>query len=133
MGVAKPLLEYVNRIKVKTDIRGSGKEFKTLLRFHRHYIHLFAVVILLSVLRSYLFTLEPFYTSQIIDKVIVAGHYDLLADLVFKIIVAVVGVEMVVLAISFVNGYAAELMKIGGHYGSFYRTQFKEEEGLEQD
>jgi len=70
MSVAKPVLEYVRAIRIQTDIPRSVKAFKRLLRYHSPYSYLFIFIIALAALRSYLFTLEPLYTSQIIDEVI---------------------------------------------------------------
>jgi hypothetical protein len=78
MSVAKPLLDYVETIKIRRDIRGTGKEFRTLLKYHKRYVPLFAITITLSAVKGYLFTLEPLYTSQIIDKVI--GARDVLKN-----------------------------------------------------
>ena len=111
MSVSKPLLEYIDTIKIRRDIRGSGKEFMTILRYHKSHIPLLAIVVLLSVLNAYLFTLEPIYTAQIIDKVVTGGQYNLLPDLVLKIVLTVIGVGIVGgFAETFVNSYVAELM-----------------------
>ena len=110
MSVAKPLLEYVDSIKVGRGIRGTGKQFKTILRYSKSYFHLCVIVVLLSALKAYLLTLEPIFTSQIIDDVVVGGQYNLLADLVLKITLSVVGVGIVIFAQSAVNGYYAELL-----------------------
>ena len=110
MSVAKPLLEYVDKIKVGHEIRGTGKEFRTFLRYHKPYVHFLAIIVLFSALKAYLFTLEPIYTAQIIDNVIVGGQYNLLQGLVLKIILAVIGIGVVIFASSFVSGYVAELI-----------------------
>lgn len=44
----------------------------------------------LSLLRSYLFTLEPLYTSQIIDSVIIEGKHNLLLSLVLNIVLSAI-------------------------------------------
>ena len=121
MSVAKPLLEYVDTLRVKHDIRATGKEFRSILKYHKPYLRLFTVVILLSVLRSYLFTLEPLYTSQIIDQVIVGGQFNLLPDLVLRVVISVAGVGMTIFAITFVNGYTAELI-VRDIRSAYYRS-----------
>jgi len=128
MSVAKPLLEYVDSLKVRHDIRVTGKEFRSILRYHKSYIHLLTIVILLSVLRSYLFTLEPLYTSQIIDQVIVGGQHDILSGLVLMVVISVVGVGVAIFAMTFVNSYAAELMirdVRSGYYRSLEEKSFR--------
>jgi ATP-binding cassette subfamily B multidrug efflux pump len=108
MSVAKPVLEYINAIKVQTAIRTSVNAFRRLLKYHRKHAHLFAIIIALSIFGSYLFSLEPLYTSQIIDLVIVAGNYDLLPGLILNIIIAVAAFGIVNFAITYVHGYAAQ-------------------------
>jgi ABC-type multidrug transport system fused ATPase/permease subunit len=108
MSVAKPVLEYINTIKVQTAIRTSVNAFRRLLKYHRKHVHLFAIIIALSIFSSYLFSLEPLYTSQIIDLVIVAENYDLLPGLILNIIIAVTAFGIVNFAITYVHGYAAQ-------------------------
>ena len=108
--MAKPILEYVKTIKTQADLSRSAGAFKRLLRYHRPYVHLFIFIAALSVLRSYLFILEPLYTSQIIDRVIVAGKYELLLGLVLNTVFAVVAFGIVNFAITYVHGYIAQLM-----------------------
>jgi len=110
MSVAKPLLEYVKTIKTQAELSRSTGAFKRLLRYHKPYVHLFIFITALSVLRSFLFTLEPIYTSQIIDMVIVGGNYELLPKLVLNIVFAAVGYGIVNFAITYVHGYVAQLM-----------------------
>jgi len=110
MSVAKPILEYVKTIKTQADLSRSAGAFKRLLRYHRPYVYLFIFIAALSVLRSYLFILEPLYTSQIIDRVIVAGKYELLLGLVLNTVFAVVAFGIVNFAITYVHGYIAQLM-----------------------
>jgi ATP-binding cassette subfamily B protein len=121
MSVAKPLLDYIETIKVRRDIRGSRNEFWTILGYNKRYINLLAIIVLLSALKAYMFTLEPLYTTQIIDKVVVGGVYALLPDLVLKIFVVVVGVGLLTFGESFLNGYVAELI-IRDIRSNYYRS-----------
>ena len=110
MSVAKPVLEYIAGIKVETSLRQSLKGFRALLRYHKRYIPSFALVIVLCYLRSYLSVLEPLYTSQIIDKVITQGQTDLLMGLVLSIFFSIAAYAVVNFAVTFLNGYNAQLM-----------------------
>jgi ABC-type multidrug transport system fused ATPase/permease subunit len=110
MSVAKPIMDYVKTIKTQTGLSRSAGAFKRLLRYHKPYVIFFIAIAALSVLRAYFFTLEPLYTAQIIDKVIVGGNYDLLYGLVINIVLAVVGFGIVNFIIAYVHGYAAQLM-----------------------
>lgn len=108
MSVAKPMLEYIETIKVRADIRGSIEAFRRLLKYHKRYLHFFIVILALAVLRSYFFILEPIYTSQVIDNVINEGQRSLLEPLVLNIFLAVVAFAITDLVIKYLNGYAAQ-------------------------
>lgn len=110
MSVAKPTIEYIKSLKIQASFRQSGKGFKTILRYHKRYVHIFIAVIVLAYVRSYLSVLEPLYTAQIIDKVIGGGQVELLFGLVLNIVLAVAGYAAVNFAVTFLNGYAAQLM-----------------------
>jgi ATP-binding cassette subfamily B protein len=110
MSVAKPTLEYVKTIRVKLDLARAEKTLKVLLNYQKKYIHYLIAVVLLSILRSYLFTLEPKYTAQIIDDVVVGGQYDLLLGLVLKIVFSVMGFALTNFAIAFLQGASAHLV-----------------------
>jgi ABC-type multidrug transport system fused ATPase/permease subunit len=110
MSVAKPILEYVKTIKTQAGLSRSFGAFKRLLRYHKPYVYFLVAIVALSILRAYLFTLEPLYTSQIIDNVIVGRNYDVLPGLVLNIVLAVVGFGIVSFVITYVHGYAAQLM-----------------------
>jgi len=110
MSVARPILEYVKTIKTEAQLSRSTGAFKRLLGYHKPYAHIFVFIAALSVLRSYLFVLEPLYTSEIIDKVIVGGRYELLSQLVLNIVFAVVAFGIVNFAITYVHGYIAQFV-----------------------
>jgi ABC-type multidrug transport system fused ATPase/permease subunit len=110
MSVAKPIIEYVKTIKTQAELSRSLGAFKRLLRYHKPYIYFLSAIVALSVLRAYLFTLEPLYTAQIIDNVIVGGKYELLYGLILNIVLAVVGFGVVSFVITYVHGYAAQFM-----------------------
>jgi len=110
MSVAKPILEYVRTIRTRADIPGSARMFKRLMKCHRSYIHFFVLIAALAILRAYVFTLEPLYTAQIIDQVIIGGNYDLLLGLVLAIVVAAGIFGILNYAITYTQGYAAQLI-----------------------
>jgi len=128
MSAAKPTLEYVKTIKTQAGLSNSIGAFKRLLRYHKPYSYILALIVALSILRAYLFTLEPLYTSQIIDKVIVGGDYNLLSTLILNIIVAVLGFAIVNFAITYVHGYVAQLIVRdirSDYYSSLQGKSFK--------
>jgi ATP-binding cassette subfamily B protein len=108
MAVAKPIIDYASSIKTKADWSKSSKALRIILSFHRPYVHYLAVIVALAVVRSYLFTLEPQYTSQILDQVVTAGHYELLLGLVTSIVLAVMGFALSNFVILYLNGRVAQ-------------------------
>jgi len=128
MSVAKPIMEYIKTIKTQAELSRSAGAFKRLLRYHKPYVYFFIFIGALSVLRAYLFTLEPLYTSQIIDSVIIGGKYELLSGLVLNIVLAVVGFGIVNFVIAYVHGYTAQLMIRdirSNYYASLQGKSFK--------
>jgi ATP-binding cassette subfamily B protein len=110
MSVARPIMEYVKTIKTQAGLSRSVGAFKRLLRYHKPYAYFIFAIVALSVLRAYLFILEPLYTAQIIDNVIVGGKYELLSGLILNIVLAVVGFGIVNFVITYVHGYTAQFM-----------------------
>ncbi len=110
MSVSKPVIEYVNAIKTERSFSTSKDNFKRLLKYQTSYTPFFLLVAALSVLCSYLFTLEPLYTSQIIDMVVIGGKVEALPDLVLKIVFAVVSFGIVNFIIAYLQGYSAQLV-----------------------
>jgi len=128
MSVAKPILEYVKTIKTQAGLSRSVGAFKRLLRYHKSYVYFIFAIVALSVLRAYLFILEPLYTAQIIDNVIVGGKYELLSGLILNIVLAVVGFGIVNFVITYVHGYTAQFMIRdirSNYYASLQGKSFK--------
>lgn len=127
MSVAKPILDYINTIKTRSDF-GSTHTFKRLLKYHKRYLPLTITIIGLSILSAYLFTLEPLYTAQIIDLVITQGKSELLMGLVLNIIIAVAGFGITAFFIAFTQGYLAQFVTRdirSDYYNSVQRKSFK--------
>ncbi len=110
MSVAKPVLAYANSIKTQAELSRSVDAFKRLLKYQKKYVHYIIFITVLCIVRSYLFTLEPLYTSQIIDEVIVAGHTEQLFNLVTMIMVTMVIFGILNLVIGYVHGYFAQMV-----------------------
>jgi ABC-type multidrug transport system fused ATPase/permease subunit len=128
MSVAKPILDYVKTIKTQAQILRSSSAFRRLLRYHKRYLHLIAVILGLAILASYLFTLEPLYTAQIIDLVITQGKSEFLLGLVSNIVLAVVAYGIVNFVITYVQGYLAQMVVKdirSDYYSSLQRKSFK--------
>ncbi|MEM2941020.1 MAG: ABC transporter ATP-binding protein [Thermoproteota archaeon] len=110
MSVEKPLLDYVNSLKPRKSFTESIDAFEMLIKYHRKYLLLIIIVVILSFLRTYLFTLEPLYTSLIIDDVIIGGEHEMLVSYVTIILLVGVGFAVVNFFISYLNGLIALLI-----------------------
>jgi ABC-type multidrug transport system fused ATPase/permease subunit len=75
MSVAKPLLEYAKSLKPQKGFAQSYSAFKRLLQYHGRYPWHIVAIVILAVIRSFLFSLEPLYTTLIIINVIGSPTY----------------------------------------------------------
>ncbi|MEM3389588.1 MAG: ABC transporter ATP-binding protein [Thermoproteota archaeon] len=107
MSVEKPLLDYVNSLKPRKSFTESVAAFKRLVKYHKKYLSLIALIIALSFVRTYLFTLEPLYTSLIIDDVVISGKHELLTDYITAILLVGIGFAVTNFLISYLNGLMA--------------------------
>jgi ATP-binding cassette subfamily B protein len=111
VSVAKPTLEYVKSLKTSRSLSQTTSAFVRLLGYHRGFIHYFVVIIAMAAVRSYVFTLEPLYTAQIIDQVVTQGNYDLLLPLVLAILFVTGLFAVLNYAITFLQAYTAQLIE----------------------
>jgi ABC-type multidrug transport system fused ATPase/permease subunit len=128
MSVAKPTLEYIKAIKTQANVLGSRTMFKRLLTYHRRYLPIIILVVGLSILASYLFTLEPLFTAQIIDLVMTQGKTELLQGLIINIILAIVGFGILTFIVTYVQGYLAQMVVRdlrSDYYSKLQRKSFK--------
>jgi len=122
MSVAKPILDYIDTIPEKPkDLLNQLRVFRRILRYHKPYIHLVVFITALAALRSFLFLLEPLYTSQIIDNVITPGNLAPLVGLLRNILFAVVGFAICDFFIRYLNGIMAQSV-IGDMRKEYYRS-----------
>lgn len=110
MSVAKPILDYIKTIRTQAELFRSKGTFKRILKYYRRYLPFIILILGLTVFGAYLFTLEPLYTAQIIDVVITQGKTDALVGLVYAIVTAVVSFGIVNFALTYVQGYLAQLI-----------------------
>ena len=122
MSVAKPMLDYINTIGEKPkDLASQLKVFRRILKYHKPYIHYIVFITALAALRSFLFLLEPMYTSQIIDNVITPGNLVPLFGLLRNILFAVAGFAIVDFIIRYLNGIMAQNV-IGDMRNEYYKS-----------
>ncbi|HYA22115.1 MAG TPA: ABC transporter transmembrane domain-containing protein, partial [Thermoproteota archaeon] len=108
MSAAKPLLDYVHNLKPRKSFAESVTALKRLLTYHRKYVPYILLIVVLSIVRSFLFTLEPLYTSYIIDQVIIGGQYDLLLGFLEIIMASGLGVGFCAFAMAYVQGVMSQ-------------------------
>ncbi len=70
----------------------------------------FIVIVVLTLTKSYLFTIEPLVTSKIIDDVILHGKQDLLLGYLTTILLSVFAYGALSWIALYINGYAAQKM-----------------------
>jgi len=128
MSVAKPILDYVKTIKTESEIFRSTSAFKRIIKYHKHYLYLIVLILGLTVVASYLFTLEPIYTAQIIDLVITQGKTQYLQGLVLNIVLVVVAFGLVNFVSAYAQGYLSQMISKdlrSDYYSSLQRKSFK--------
>ncbi len=128
MSVAKPILEYIKTIKTQANVLRSTSMFKRLLTYHKRYLSLIILVVGLTILGSYLFTLEPLFTAQIIDQVIAQRKTELLQGLIINIVLAIVSFGILNFIIAYVQGYFAQMVVKdlrSDYYSKLQRKSFK--------
>jgi len=128
MSVAKPILEYIKTIKTQANVLRSTSMFKRLLTYHKRYLPLIILVVSLTILGSYLFTLEPLFTAQIIDQVIAQRKTELLQGLIINIVLAIVSFGILNFIIAYVQGYFAQMVVKdlrSDYYSKLQRKSFK--------
>jgi ATP-binding cassette subfamily B protein len=70
MSISKPLLDYAKSLKPQKGFGQSSSAFRRLMKYHSRYRWFIAAIVILAVIRSILFSLEPLYTTYIIIYVI---------------------------------------------------------------
>ncbi len=128
MSVAKPILDYVKTIKTESEIFRSTSLFKRIIKYHKRYLYLIVLILGLTVVASYLFTLEPLYTAQIIDLVITQGKTQYLQGLVLNIVLVVVAFGLVNFVSAYAQGYLSQMISKdlrSDYYSSLQRKSFK--------
>ncbi len=128
MSVANPILEYIKTIKTQAQVLHSTHEFRRLLLYHKRYLAHIALIIGLAIIGSYLFTLEPLFTAQIIDLVITQGKTQFLQPLVTNIVLVIVSFGALNFIITYVQGHFAQMVVRdlrSDYYSKLQRKSFK--------
>ena len=109
MSIAKPLLDYAKSLKPQKGFAQSFSDFKRLLQYHRRYPWHVAAIVVLAVIRSILFSLEPLYTSYIIIYVIgPPTNTSLLMGYLLVIVLAGIGYAITNFILTYVHGIMSQ-------------------------
>jgi ABC-type multidrug transport system fused ATPase/permease subunit len=109
MSIAKPLLDYAKSLKPQKGFAQSFSAFKRLLQYHRRYPWHVAAIVVLAVIRSILFSLEPLYTSFIIIYVIgPPTNTSLLMGYLLVIVLAGIGYAITNFILTYVHGIMSQ-------------------------
>jgi ABC-type multidrug transport system fused ATPase/permease subunit len=105
MSIAKPLLDYAKSLKPRKGFAKSFSDFKRLMKYHRRYYWFVVAIVILAVIRSILFSIEPLYTTFIIINVIgPPTNISLLPGYLLIIVLAGVGYAISNFVLIFVHG-----------------------------
>jgi ABC-type multidrug transport system fused ATPase/permease subunit len=109
MSIAKPLLDYAKSLKPQKGFAQSYSSFKRLLQYHRRYPWYIAAIVVLAVIRSILFSIEPLYTSYIIIYVIgPPTNTSLLMGYLLIIVLAGIGYAITNFILTYVHGVMSQ-------------------------
>jgi len=109
MSIAKPLVDYAKSLKPQKGFTRSFSAFKKLMKYHRRYYWFVLAIIILAVIRSTLFSVEPLYTTYIIINVIgPPSSLSLLPGYLLVIILAGIGYAVTNFALIFLHGVMSQ-------------------------
>jgi ABC-type multidrug transport system fused ATPase/permease subunit len=113
MSIAKPLLNYAKSLKPQKGFRQSFSAFKRLMKYHRRYYWFIAAIVILAMIRSILFSIEPLYTTYIINNVIgnpptVPSNTSLLPGYLLVILLAGIGYAISNFVLIFMHGVMSQ-------------------------
>ena len=105
MSIAKPLVDYAKSLKQQKGFTKSFSAFKRMVNYHRRYPWHVAAIVILAVIRSILFSLEPLYTTFIIINVLgPPTNTSLLPGYLLVIILAGIGWAISNFILTYVHG-----------------------------
>lgn len=109
MSIAKPLVDYAKSLRPQKGFTQSFSAFKKLMKYHRRYRWFVLAIVILSVVRSILFSVEPLYTTFIIINVIgPPSNLSLLWSYLLVIILAGIGFVISNFVLIFVQGMMSQ-------------------------
>lgn len=105
MSIAKPLLDYAKSLRPQKGFTQSFSAFKRLMKYHKRYYWFVVAIAILALARAILFSIEPLYTTYIINNVIgPPQNTSLLGGYLLIIILAGIGYAITNFVLIFVHG-----------------------------
>jgi ABC-type multidrug transport system fused ATPase/permease subunit len=109
MSIAKPLVDYAKSLRPQKGFTQSFSAFKKLMKYHRRYYWFVVAIVILAVIRSVLFSVEPLYTTFIVINVIgPPSNLSLLWGYLVVIILAGIGYAISNFVLIFVHGVMSQ-------------------------
>jgi ATP-binding cassette subfamily B protein len=109
MSISKPLVDYAKSLRPQKGFTQSFSAFKKLMKYHRRYYWFFMAIVILAVIRSIFFSVEPLYTTFIIINVIgPPSNLSLLWGYLSVIILAGIGYAISNFVLIFVHGLMSQ-------------------------
>jgi ABC-type multidrug transport system fused ATPase/permease subunit len=109
MSISKPLFDYAKSLKPEKGFGQSSSAFKRLMKYHSRYRWFVAAIVVLAVIRSILFSLEPLYTTYIIIYVIgPPSNTGLLLGYLEIILLAGIGYAISNFVLTYVHGVMSQ-------------------------
>ncbi len=109
MSISKPLLDYAKSLKPKKGFTQSFSAFKRLMKYHKRYYWFIVAIVILALARAILFSIEPLYTTYIINNVIgPPQNTSLLEGYLLVIILAGIGYAITNFVLTFVHGVMSQ-------------------------
>lgn len=127
MSVSQPILEYAKSLRPKKGFTQSVSAFRRLMQYHKRYYGFIIAIVILALIRSTLFTIEPLYTTLIINDVIGAGNTALLGGYLLVIVLAGLGYAVTNFLVIFVHGVMSQYIVRDlrtGYYRSLQKKSF---------
>jgi ABC-type multidrug transport system fused ATPase/permease subunit len=122
MSIAKPLLDYAKSLKPQRGFRQSFSAFKRLMQYHRRYYWFIAAIVILALVRSILFSIEPLYTTFIIINVIgPPSNTSLLPGYLLVIVLAGIGYAISNFILTYVHGVMSQYI-VRDIRANYYRS-----------
>jgi ABC-type multidrug transport system fused ATPase/permease subunit len=108
MSISKPLLDYAKSLKPQKGFRQSFSAFQRLMKYHKRYYWFIVAIVVLALARAILFSIEPLYTTEIINNVIGPRNTSLLSGYLLVIILAGIGYAITNFVLTFVHGVMSQ-------------------------